>query len=83
MNKSLLKYIAALLLFGSNGIVASFISLNSYEIVMFRTLIGSLLLLVLYFITNKHFTFFTHKKSFFFLTLSGRSCFALLSFLLI
>jgi hypothetical protein len=33
MNKAYLKYIAALLLFGSNGIVASHISLNSYEIV--------------------------------------------------
>lgn len=73
MNKSMLKYIAALLLFGSNGIVASYISLNSYEIVMFRTLIGSLLLVVLYLITNKHFTFLNHKKSFVFLILSGIS----------
>lgn len=73
MNKSKFKYILALLLFGSNGIVASYISLNSYEIVMFRTLIGSLLLIVLYLITNKHFTFMNHKKSFLFLTFSGIS----------
>jgi len=30
------KYIAALLLFGSNGIVASYISLSSYEIVFLQ-----------------------------------------------
>ena len=35
MNKSYFKYILALLLFGSNGIVASYISLTSYEIVFF------------------------------------------------
>lgn len=73
MNKSMLKYICALLLFGSNGIVASLISMNSYEIVMFRTLIGSLLLIAIYIITNKHFTFFHHKRSFLFLILSGIS----------
>lgn len=73
MNKSIIKYIFALLLFGSNGIVASCISLNSYEIVMFRTLIGSLLLLAIYLITNRRFTFLKHKKSFIFLTLSGIS----------
>lgn len=73
MNHSTLKYLVALLLFGSNGVVASLISLNSYEIVMFRTLIGSVLLLILYWATNKHFTFFNHKKSSLFLTLSGIS----------
>ena len=73
MNKSTVKYIIALLLFGSNGIVASVVSISSYEIVMFRTLIGSLLLTALYLITNRRFTFFTHGKSFAFLILSGIS----------
>lgn len=73
MKKPLLKYISALLLFGSNGIVASMISLSSYEIVMFRTFIGSILLIVLYIVTNKRFTFFRYKKSFFYLALSGCS----------
>lgn len=71
MNRSTIKYLLALLLFGSNGIVASRISMNSYEIVMFRTLIGSLLLIVLYLATNHRFTFYKHKKSFAFLALSG------------
>jgi len=51
--------------------VASRISVNSYEIVMFRTLIGSLLLIILYLATNHRFTFYKHKKSFAFLALSA------------
>lgn len=74
MNRSTIKYLLALLLFGSNDIVASRISMNSYEIVMFRTLIGSLLLIILYLATNHRFTFYKHKKSFAFLALSGIAC---------
>lgn len=43
-----LKYISSLLLFGSNGIVAAKIALPSAEIVFWRTLIGSALLLALF-----------------------------------
>lgn len=35
-SKAFVKYISALLLFGLNGIVASHISLNSYEIVFYE-----------------------------------------------
>lgn len=45
MKQAYFKYVAALLLFGSNGIVASKIGLSSYEIVFTRTLIGSLFLI--------------------------------------
>jgi len=48
MSRAYFKYIAALLLFGSNGIVASHISLSSYEIVFTRTLIGSLFLILIF-----------------------------------
>lgn len=44
MRKYLVIYIASLLLFGTNGIVASAIPLASSQIVMARTLIGFLLL---------------------------------------
>lgn len=71
MDRSLLKYIAALLLFGSNGIVAGHISLSSHEIVLFRTMIGSVLLVALYLIYNRRFTFYRHKRSAVFLCLSG------------
>ena len=71
MKKSYLKYILALLLFGSNGIVASFINLTSYEIVLTRTLIGSLLLIAIFFISKNKLTFYKHKKQFLFLAVSG------------
>ena len=47
------KYIAALLLFGLNGIVASHIALNSCEIVFTRSLIGSVFLVLLFLLTRK------------------------------
>jgi hypothetical protein len=53
------KYILALLLFGSNGIVADMIALTSYEIVFLRTLIGSLLLIAIFFATRRRFTVFS------------------------
>ncbi len=71
MKTSYLKYITALLLFGSNGIVASFIDLSSYEIVLFRTLIGSILLITVFFLTKEKPTFHKHKKHFASLSVSG------------
>lgn len=47
---SYLKYILGLLLFGLNGIVSSKINLSSMNIVLFRTLFGSVLLVVIYLI---------------------------------
>lgn len=71
MKRSYFKYIFGLLLFGSNGIVASFISLSSYEIVLLRTLIGSLLLIILFFAGRGKLTFYRHKKQFLCLAISG------------
>lgn len=71
MKKAYFKYILALLLFGSNGIIASGIALSSVEIVLYRTLIGSLLLLFLFVVTHNRWSFYRHKKHFGFLTLSG------------
>jgi len=71
MNKAFFKYILALLLFGSNGIVASRIDLSSYEIVLLRTLIGSLLLIAIFFLSRGKLTFWKYKKDFAFLTVSG------------
>ena len=69
--KSYFKYILALLLFGSNGVVASHIALTSYEIVWLRTLIGSLFLIVLFLLSKGRFTFVQKKKDFLFLAISG------------
>ena len=71
MKTSYLKYIFALLLFGSNGIVASLIHLNSYEIVLLRTLIGSLLLIAIFFIAREKPTFYKCKTQSIFLAVSG------------
>ena len=70
-NKAFFKYIFALLLFGSNGIVASFIDLSSQNIVLLRTLIGSILLIAIFFISGGKLTFYKYKKQFLFLVASG------------
>ena len=69
--KAFLKYISALLLFGLNGIVASHIPLNSYEIVFLRTIIGSILLIILFLIGKGEFHIKKHKKDTVFIALSG------------
>lgn len=67
----LLKYLLALLMFGTNGIVASHINLSSYEIVLLRTLIGSMFLIAIFFLTGGKPSFYKHKKQFAFLAVSG------------
>ena len=71
MKKDYVKYIVSLLMFGTNGIAASFISLSSYEIVLLRTLTGSLFLAALFFIKRQRITFLQNKRHFLFLVLSG------------
>lgn len=72
MEKAYLKYIMALLLFGSNGIVASYILLSSYEIVFYRTLIGSIFLIVLLVVLKyKPRQLLYKKKAVFFVSCSG------------
>nr|WP_122012602.1 DMT family transporter [Maliibacterium massiliense] len=71
MNKSFYTYLSALLLFGANGIIASLIDLNSLQIVLLRTLLGSLLLVALFFISGGKPTFYKKKKQFAYLCISG------------
>jgi drug/metabolite transporter (DMT)-like permease len=71
VNKPYFKYILSLLMFGTNGIVASHIALTSYEIVLFRALIGSLLLIAIFFLTKQSLSFHHQKRPFFYLALSG------------
>jgi len=71
MNWAFIKYTAALLLFGSNGVVAAGIALSSYEIVFLRTLIGSLLLIGLFIIMRGKFTIFKNIRQFAYLAASG------------
>lgn len=71
MKRAYFKYIFSLLLFGSNGIVASYIALSSYEIVFFRTLVGSLLLISIILFSRREISFKKYKKQTFFVILSG------------
>ena len=47
------KYIASLLIFGTNGVVASFLTLNNTAIVFYRTVIGSIFLLSILLLQKK------------------------------
>lgn len=69
--KAFIKYLMALLLFGLNGIVASNIELNSYEIVFLRTFIGSILLGVLFLLNKGKFHCKKNKKDTMFIVFSG------------
>ncbi|MBE6872020.1 MAG: EamA family transporter [Ruminococcaceae bacterium] len=69
--KAFIKYVASMLLFGLNGIVASHIPLSSYEIVLMRTLIGGALLAVLFLLGKGKFQIKAHKKDTLFIVLSG------------
>lgn len=69
--KSYVQHIASLLLFGLNGIIAGQISLNSYEIVWLRTLLGGGLLMVLFFGSRRKPMFLKNKRDSLFLALAG------------
>jgi drug/metabolite transporter (DMT)-like permease len=75
------KYIAALLIMSTNGIVASFIPMNSYEIVFFRLLIGSVFILTIFLLKGGRFTFWEHKKDALLVLAAGISTAANLLFL--
>jgi drug/metabolite transporter (DMT)-like permease len=68
---SYFRYFAALLMFGMNGIVASYIALTSYEIVFTRTLIGSLLLIAIYALTRQKVHLFQNRTHTLCLIISG------------
>ena len=53
-NNGLVTYLAALLLFGSNGIIAAAIALPSSDIVLLRTFLGALSLVAILAITQRH-----------------------------
>jgi len=71
MNKFYLIFILSNLLFGANGIIASFISLSSYEIVLCRTVLGSIFLTAILLITRQKIVFRGNIKSWLLLAGSG------------
>jgi drug/metabolite transporter (DMT)-like permease len=71
MKSAYFKYVVALFLFGFNGIVASYIILNSYEIVYLRTLIGSIFLIFVFALSKQKVQFWKNKSHFLYLVISG------------
>jgi len=70
-SRKLFKHIMSLLLFGTNGVIASYISLTSSEIVLTRTFIGSLFLLAIFLIKRGKVTFYKDKMQALFVLISG------------
>lgn len=65
------KYIGSLFIFGLNGIIASFIILTSYEIVLMRTAIGSLFLLLVITLSKQKLKKLEFKEDIIYLVVSG------------
>lgn len=68
---NLILYLLSLVIMGSNGIVASFIHLNSIEIVFLRTVIGSLTLIMVSILSKEKFRSLRNIHDATFLFLSG------------
>jgi drug/metabolite transporter (DMT)-like permease len=73
MSKSHIKYISSLLIFGTNGVVASFIPLGSAQIVWSRTIFGSLMLALIFVITRTKPSFLVMRSQYKRLLISGVS----------
>jgi drug/metabolite transporter (DMT)-like permease len=67
------KYLAALVVFSLNGIVAAYIDLPSYETVFWRLLIGAAMLLMILLATRPDWGFLRLKRSLLFLGAAGVS----------
>jgi len=70
-SRSYITYIAGLILYGSNGIVAGFSSLSSLELVFLRTLFGAVFLTCIFLLTGHRFSCSAHKKDTLLIALSG------------
>lgn len=71
MNRAFARYIASVLLFGSNGIVASHIALSSYEIVLTRVWLGTLVLLTICLLKRERPKIFSYPRDTLMIGISG------------
>ncbi len=71
MKRVYTKYFIALLLFGLNGIVASQIAMPSVQIVFWRTMIGSIVLSLIFVVSKGHLQMNLYRRQYFFLFVSG------------
>lgn len=68
---NLILYLISLLIMGSHGIVAHFIPLNSIEIVFLRTVIGSIVLIIVSIVHREKYLCLKDRHDVLFLFLSG------------
>ena len=71
MKQDYFKYILGLLILGSNGVIASMISMSSYEIVLTRSFFGGCFLWFLILLTRQELKFKTYKKELIYMVISG------------
>ncbi|MDO4815016.1 MAG: DMT family transporter [Bacillota bacterium] len=71
VKKSYVKYLLSVLIFGSNGIIASCIALNSYEIVLCRSALGGLALVLICLLTKGKMHFRDEPRQAIFVLISG------------
>lgn len=71
MNRPLWKYLASLVLLGSNGVVAAQISLGSTDIVLLRALFGLLGLLCVWGMVCRRWTFYRYRRELVYVVLTG------------
>lgn len=71
MNRYFLTYLISLVMFGSNGIFASYIHMPSYAIVFFRSALGGLALCIAFLGARKKLTALQYREDIPFLILSG------------
>lgn len=69
--KAFTKYLCALLIFGSNGVMAAHIGLSSPEIIFLRTLIGSVCIVILYLLTGGKFHVRENRSDTCYIAISG------------
>ena len=73
VNIAYIKFILALIIYGSNGIYVTQIGLPSAQMVFLRTVLGFGVLFIIFLALRKKFTFHKKPKDFIFLALSGLS----------
>lgn len=69
--KYLLCFIAAVVMFGSSGIVASTLPLSAFEVCLMRLIIGALFMGLIFVVTRQQLPRHIGRRQYLFVTLSG------------
>ena len=72
--KYLLYFIAAVMMFGSSGIVASTLPLSAFEVCLMRLIIGALFMGLIFVVTRQQLPRHIGRRQYLFVALSGACC---------